>query len=138
MSTTPDAGTDRLRFALVGAGVIGTHHGKVITELAGQIELVGVVDHHLDRADRLADDRGSSSKGLNEVERYRPQASGGATTGRVPGQLSDAHRYQYENFLDALRGQAEYRVGLAENRQSIGLIVGAYESARTGRAVTLS
>ena len=60
------------------------------------------------------------------------------TAGRDPGQLSDAHRYQYENFLAALRGEAEMRVGLAENRQSISVIVGAYESARTGRPVQLT
>lgn len=55
-----------------------------------------------------------------------------------PGQFSDAHRYEYENFLAAVGGEAEMRVGLAESRQSIGVIVGAYESARTGRPVSLS
>lgn len=60
-----------------------------------------------------------------------------AAGGRDPGQLSDAHRYQYENFLAALRGEQEIRVGLADNRQSVSVIVGAYESARTGKPVSL-
>ena len=81
---------------------------------------------------------GSSAKDLNQVEDYRTGSEGGATAGRDPGQLSDAHRYQYENFLAALRGEEEIRVGLAENRQSISLITGVYESARTGRPVKLS
>jgi predicted dehydrogenase len=51
----------RFRFALVGAGVIGRHHGKVISELADQIELVAVVDHVLDRATELAAKRGGKA-----------------------------------------------------------------------------
>jgi predicted dehydrogenase len=81
---------------------------------------------------------GSAAKDLNQIEDYRTENDGGATAGRDPGQLSDAHRYQYQNFLAALRGEEEIRVGLAENRQSIGLITGVYESARTGRPVKLS
>ena len=51
----------RFRFALVGAGVIGRHHGKGISELADQIELVAVVDHVLDRATELAAKRGGKA-----------------------------------------------------------------------------
>jgi predicted dehydrogenase len=60
------------------------------------------------------------------------------TAGSDPGQLSDAHRLQYLNFLGALDGTDELRVTLETNRQSIGVITGAYESARTGRPVILS
>jgi UDP-N-acetyl-2-amino-2-deoxyglucuronate dehydrogenase len=65
------------------------------------------------------------------------QDTSGATAGSDPGQLSDAHRLQYLNFLGALDGTAELRVDLETNRQSIGVITGAYESARTGRPVSL-
>lgn len=66
--------------------------------------------------------------------------SGGGTDTAAgnPGMLSDAHRRQYENFLDALAGDAGLRVDLETNRQSIAVITGAYESARTGRPVTLA
>jgi len=57
---TPRTG-DRLRFALVGAGVIGTHHGKVSTQLADRIELAAVVDVELDRAEKLAAERGGKA-----------------------------------------------------------------------------
>ncbi len=60
-----------------------------------------------------------------------------ATAGSDPGQLSDAHRLQYLNFLGALAGTERLRVDLETNRQSIAVITGAYESARTGRPVTL-
>jgi UDP-N-acetyl-2-amino-2-deoxyglucuronate dehydrogenase len=59
------------------------------------------------------------------------------TAGSDPGQLSDAHRLQYLNVLGALDGTEALRVELETNRQSIAVITGAYESARTGRPVPL-
>src|SRR3954471_17701535 len=44
--------------ALVGAGVIGTHHGSVISQLTDRLELVAVADLEIDRAERLAAERG--------------------------------------------------------------------------------
>lgn len=73
----------------------------------------------------------------NQVAELASPDGSAPTAGKEPGQLSDAHRYQYANFLAALRGEEEVRVGLAENRQSISLIVGVYEAARTGRTVRL-
>jgi UDP-N-acetyl-2-amino-2-deoxyglucuronate dehydrogenase len=49
---------DRARIALVGAGVIGAHHGLVISELADRVELVAVVDVNPERAEKLAAERG--------------------------------------------------------------------------------
>ena len=57
MSTVSES-NHRIRLALVGAGVIGTIHGAVISELADRIDLVAVVDLHPDRAERLAAERG--------------------------------------------------------------------------------
>ena len=59
------------------------------------------------------------------------------TAGSSPGELSDAHRLQYLNFLGALDGTEELRVDLETNRRPIAVITGAYESARTGRPVRL-
>jgi predicted dehydrogenase len=56
---------------------------------------------------------GSSAKEINQADDYRSEGNGSATAGRDPGQLSDAHRLQYQNFLGALRGEEEIRVGLA-------------------------
>ena len=52
---------ERFRFAVVGAGVIGNHHGKVISALSDQIDLVAVVDHQAERAERLAAERGGKA-----------------------------------------------------------------------------
>ena len=59
MSVTSSGG--RAKIALVGAGVIGTHHGLVISELADRVELVAVVDIHPERAQRLAAERGGKA-----------------------------------------------------------------------------
>ena len=82
---------------------------------------------------------GSKSTSVNQVANY-PHASGvGAqTAGSDPGRLVvDGHRRQYENFLAALAGKDDLRVDLETNRQSIAVITAVYESARTGRPVTL-
>src|SRR6478735_11949181 len=42
-----------VRFALVGAGVIGRHHAVVIDELGDRAELAAVVDLQLDRSESL-------------------------------------------------------------------------------------
>ncbi len=46
--------------AVVGAGVIGTHHGLVISQLADRVRLTAVVDVDLDRAEGLAALRGGA------------------------------------------------------------------------------
>ena len=46
------------KLALVGAGVIGRHHGLVISQLPGLVELVAVADTDVERAESLAAERG--------------------------------------------------------------------------------
>ena len=57
MSRTHEQPHPRTRLAIVGAGVIGAHHGLVVSELTDQVELVAVVDRDLDQAERLAVER---------------------------------------------------------------------------------
>jgi UDP-N-acetyl-2-amino-2-deoxyglucuronate dehydrogenase len=96
---------------------------------------------HLTASDSSAEERayGQPGTSINQIADF-PDASGAAeqTAGSNPGQLAnDAHRRQYENFLAALAGTEALRVDLETNRQSIGIITGVYESARTGKPVTL-
>jgi UDP-N-acetyl-2-amino-2-deoxyglucuronate dehydrogenase len=147
---TEDVAVGVVKFA---NGALGVLHGTTAAYpgLSARLQVHGdrgsvVIENdeftfvHLTPAGTEAEEKlmGSSAKSLNQVEEYRRAGDTGAGAGRDPGQLSDAHRYQYENFLAALRGTEGVRVGLKENRQSIGVIVGAYESARTGRPVALS
>ena len=82
---------------------------------------------------------GSKTDSLNQVDAYREAGQSGPTAGSDPGGLSTvAHRRQYENFLAALAGEEPLRVDLHTNRDSIAVITGAYESARTGKPVALS
>ena len=145
-----DVAVGVVRFA---SGALGVLHGSTAAYpgLSTRLQVHGdkgsvVIDSdefafvHFTPAGADAEEKqmGSSAKDLNQVENYRSGNEGRATAGRDPGQLSDAHLYQYENFLAAFRGEAEIRVGLAENRQSISVITGVYESARTGRPVRLT
>ncbi len=49
---------ERVRLALVGAGVIGAVHGVVASLLADRIDLVAVADSRLDKAERLTAEHG--------------------------------------------------------------------------------
>ena len=82
----------------------------------------------------------ATAPGATAEERLMGTTSGRPvpTAGSDPGQLSDAHRLQYLNFLAALDGTEPLRVDLETNRQSIAVITGVYESARTGRPVSLT
>ena len=81
---------------------------------------------------------GSKTDSLNQVDAYRGTEQSGPTAGSDPGGLSTVpHRRQYENFLAALAGEEPLRVDLETNRDSIAVITGAYESARTGKPVAL-
>jgi predicted dehydrogenase len=96
---------------------------------------------HRTSSESSAEERayGSPDTAINQIADY-PEASGAAaqTAGSNPGQLAiDAHRRQYENFLAALAGRETLRVDLETNRQSIAIITGVYESARTGQPVSL-
>jgi UDP-N-acetyl-2-amino-2-deoxyglucuronate dehydrogenase len=93
---------------------------------------------HLTRKDAARDEKffGLKDHANNQVAEYALPGGSPAAAGGDPS-LSDAHRHQYENFLAALRGTEEIRVGLAEHRQTLSAIVGAYVSARTGRPVSL-
>mgnify|MGYP001791924833 CR=1 FL=1 len=55
------AQTPRIQFALVGAGVIDTHAGKVIDELSDRIELVSVADLHLAKRMQTPSHRGGQA-----------------------------------------------------------------------------
>ena len=75
---------------------------------------------------------------INQVDDYREGLKSSPTAGSRPSGLStDAHKRQYENFLEALAGREPLRVDLETNRQAISIIVGTYESARTGQPVRL-
>ena len=58
----------------------------------------------------------------------------------VPNPLSvygSGHRPYYENVIAVLRGEAAPGTDGREGRKSLELILGSYESARTGHEVTL-
>jgi predicted dehydrogenase len=73
----------------------------------------------------------------NHVHLHGSPEAVAPTAGEDPGSLSDSHRLQFKNFLAAIRGEEDVRVGLAENRTTMSVILAAYESARTGLKVRL-
>ncbi|MBG0741581.1 Gfo/Idh/MocA family oxidoreductase [Paeniglutamicibacter antarcticus] len=133
------------------SGALGVLHGSTAAfpGLSARLQVHGdkgsaVIDNdkltyiHTTAAGSAKDEKFfGSNEPSNQLDRYQLQDSSAPAAGADPGQLSDAHRHQYRNFLAALRGEEEIRVGLAENRQSVSVIMGVYESARTGKPVSL-
>lgn len=82
---------------------------------------------------------GAQGRSVNQVSQFANPDGTEPTAGTsVAGQMSDAHLYQYRNFLAAIRGDEKLRVTVEENRQAIAIITGLYESNRTGVPVRLT
>lgn len=79
---------------------------------------------------------GNTGRSTNQLDQHEFPADFFATQGG-PGRMSDAHKHQYLDFLDALDAGGAVRIGLHENRLAISIIAGVYESARTGLPVRL-
>jgi predicted dehydrogenase len=136
------------------SGALGVLHATTAAYpgLSARVQVHGdrgsvVIDNdHLTFIHLTTDDGGAAeiaygdpNQAINQIANY-PEASGAAASaaGSDPGALNiDAHTRQYENFLDALAGHDQVRVDLHTNREAIAIITGVYESARTGRPVTL-
>ena len=138
---TEDVATAVVRFE---GGALGLIHATTAAYpgLSARVQIHGdrgsiVIDDDQLTYVHLADDEDTEGDTTNQVSRYTDTTGTPAGTASTPGQLSDAHRLQYSNVLAALDGREKLRVDLETNRRSIALITGAYESARTGRPVTL-
>lgn len=82
---------------------------------------------------------GDPNADLNQIAEFAEAAAPVQTAGADPAALdTTAHRRQYENVLAALDGTEKLRVDLETNRQAVAIIAGVYESARTGRPVSLA
>jgi predicted dehydrogenase len=147
---TEDVAVGVVRFE---SGALGVIHGStaVYPGLIARLQVHGtrgsaVVENdvltyfHSTPADQPPSDMAMGVQGgdTNQIAKFtRPDGSSPVAGSSVAGQMSDAHLYQYRNFLAALRGDEPLRVTLADNRQAIQIITGIYESARTGLPVQL-
>jgi UDP-N-acetyl-2-amino-2-deoxyglucuronate dehydrogenase len=136
-----DVATGLVRFA---SGALGVLHAttSAYPGLSARLQVHGdrgsaVIDND-EMAFFHATPAGTSPEEKLMGKAQATSGGGDTTASRNPGQLSDAHRRQYLNFLGALAGTEKLRVDLETNRQAIAVITGAYESARTGRPVSLS
>jgi predicted dehydrogenase len=61
---------ERIRFGILGCGVIGPHHARAIAALPDEAALVAVADRHLERAEKLSQQyRVPAYSGLDELLR---------------------------------------------------------------------
>src|SRR5919112_6432793 len=79
---------------------------------------------------------GGENQAEEVMQRYGDGPSGPGA-GADPKSLSMAHRDQIQDFIEAVGQGREPLVNLREGRRPLAIIQGIYESARTGRPVSL-
>jgi UDP-N-acetyl-2-amino-2-deoxyglucuronate dehydrogenase len=79
---------------------------------------------------------GGENRAEKVMRRYGATGSGSGA-GADPSNLSMAHRDQFQDFVAAVLEGREPLVTVEEGRKSLAMILGIYESARTGRPVRI-
>ncbi len=79
---------------------------------------------------------GAGNQAADILSQYAADPVGPAA-GSDPGSLSMAHRDQMLDFIAAIREDREPLVNIEEGRKPVAVIVAIYESARTGRPVSV-
>jgi UDP-N-acetyl-2-amino-2-deoxyglucuronate dehydrogenase len=88
--------------------------------VAGDIGTAVVADERLAYLDTRADQVGELSDGA------------GITEATTPGDIDDAHRAQYLDFIAAVRDHRPPLVTTGDGRRALALVLASYESARSG------
>ena len=127
-----------LKFA---SGALGVVHGTTAAApgMSARLQIHGDRGSAVIDGDRLVT-MPVVDPATGEVEELAVGAAAAApsqTGSNDPGAMSDAHQYQYRNFLKAIAGEEPVRVGLAEGHDALATILAIYESARTGKPVEL-
>lgn len=96
--------------------------------------------YHAARGETVGDAYGASGAGNQAAEVLA--GSGGGNTAQPgaaadPASLSDAHAAQLADFIEAVREGREPSVTGQDGRRAVELILGIYQSARTGQPVAL-
>ncbi len=79
---------------------------------------------------------GGGNQALDMLKQFEAKPAGIAA-GSDPASLSLAHREQIRDFIDAIRADREPLVNIEEGRKAVAIILAIYESARTGRPVSI-
>ena len=92
---------------------------------------------HTAAGEGAADDYGGD--GANQAAAVLPESSApNPSAGSDPAALSDAHAAQYRDFLDAVEAGRPPLVTAAEAARTLAVVHAIYDSARTGRPVTVA
>ena len=129
-----DSGVAVLRFRSGALGVIEVTDAHLPAEPRG-------VDHDPRREGHGEDRRHGGEQGgalaVRGVRRRRQAGRDAEATTNPPSVYGFGHEAYYRNVLAVLRGEARPTRTAAAGRKSLELILGIYESAKTGREVPL-
>jgi UDP-N-acetyl-2-amino-2-deoxyglucuronate dehydrogenase len=72
---------------------------------------------------------------VNQAADLLPHQDSAATAGSDPSALSDAHLYQYLDFIEAVEQRRPPAVTVGDAIRTLAVVRAVYESARTGRSI---
>jgi predicted dehydrogenase len=133
-----DTAVATVRFA---SGALGVIHGTT----AAYPGLTARLQIHGDRGSAVIDDdrltyfHAAGEEHGDELRYTEPEsAQAGASAGSDPGALSKAHTDQYRDFLQAVAEKRPPLVTVAEATTTLAVVCAIYDSARTGRPMTVA
>jgi predicted dehydrogenase len=80
---------------------------------------------------------GGGDNQVADILKENATDASGPAAGADPASLSMAHREQIRDFIEAIREGREPLVNIEEGRKPVAIILAIYESARTGRPVSI-
>lgn len=143
-----DTAAATVRFA---GGALGVIHGTTAAYpgLTARLGVYGdrgsaVIDRdrleyfHAAGADSANPAYGAAGDGNQAAEVLRADSGDTPGAGSDPAALSDAHTDQYRDFLDAIEQGRPPLVTVADATRTLAVVCAIYESARTGKPVSVS
>jgi predicted dehydrogenase len=137
---TEDVAVAIIRFA---GGALGVLHATTAAYpgLTARIQLHGDRGSAVIDGDRLTyfhaatGDPASGDGDLNQAADLLPGQGPVTTAGSDPGALSEAHLYQYRDFVEAIKRGRPPAVTVDDAIRTLAVVTAVYESARTGQPV---
>ena len=143
---------NKIRFGIIGGGMIGPFHAEAISQLEGVIEGSTAIYPGLPRRLEIHGERGTvifegdeiklwdfvgQEKGRREEEKVRgfKDKKLGDTSSDPTHHSIENHKLQIRDFMEAVKEDREPFVSGLEGRKSLEIIRGIYKSAKNERPV---
>ena len=120
---------DKIRFGIIGGGMIGPFHAEAISQLEGVIEGSTAIYPGLPRRLGIHGERGEE-----KVRGFKDKKLGDTSSDPTHHSIEN-HKLQIRDFVEAVKEDREPFVSGLEGRKSLEIIRGIYKSVKNERSV---